>query len=523
MSLNSERESKEDLERGAEKGDASAGVPTTGAQAEAEVNPHAAIERRFGGGFARKLFSMGVEARGIERVPESERVPKGALNNMFMWFSVNSVLTTVPIGVLGQEFFTLTLPHAIATILCFGALGCATTAFIATLGPKTGLRTMVITRYSGGKVGGFIFSVLNILTQLGFSVTCVILGGQTLGSINNTVPLAAGVVIVSVCSLAICFFGYNLLHIWERYAWIGLTVIFCMLYGLGSEPGYDLSAQKAYEDTGRNLAGDILSFGGVIFGSAAGWAPVAADFNVKLPANTSSWRVFWLTWIGLFWPICFVEILGAALMTITNEAYTSAFETGGTGALLAQTLSPWGGFGKFILVVLSLSVISNNVPNTYSAALSIQALWQPLQKIPRFAWTVVVAIIYMVAGIAGREHFSAILSNLLSILSYWTAFFVVILAEEHFIFRRPGGKLGGYDLEGYNDTKRLPPGFACVFAICCGIAGAVVGMAETYYIGPIALKIASPYGGDLGFELAAVFAGISFPIARHFEIKMFGR
>lgn len=55
--------------------------------------------------------------------------------------------------------------NAVATILCFGALGSIATAFIATLGPKTGLRTMVITRFSSGYVGGTIYSILNILTQ----------------------------------------------------------------------------------------------------------------------------------------------------------------------------------------------------------------------------------------------------------------------------------------------------------------------------------------------------------------------
>lgn len=55
--------------------------------------------------------------------------------------------------------------HVIAVIFCFGALGALATAFIATLGPKTGLRTMVITRYSSGYIGGTIYSILNILTQ----------------------------------------------------------------------------------------------------------------------------------------------------------------------------------------------------------------------------------------------------------------------------------------------------------------------------------------------------------------------
>jgi hypothetical protein len=93
------------------------------------------------------------------------------------------VFDTIPIGVLAQSTFTLSFRYvtrrhdipnklilssnAVATILCFGALGGVATAFIATLGPLTGLRTMVITRFSSGYIGGTIYSVLNILTQCG--------------------------------------------------------------------------------------------------------------------------------------------------------------------------------------------------------------------------------------------------------------------------------------------------------------------------------------------------------------------
>lgn len=56
-------------------------------------------------------------------------------------------------------------------------------------------------------------------------------------------------------------------------------------------------------------------------------------------------------------PICFVEILGAALMTITDTAYVQAYSDGSTGGLVAQVLAPWGGFGKFLLVLLGLSVV----------------------------------------------------------------------------------------------------------------------------------------------------------------------
>lgn len=206
-------------------------------------------------------------------------------------------------------------------------------------------------------------------------MTAVILGGQTLASINpGTLPLVVGIIIISICSLIPCFVGYDLVHRYERYAWMVIFVIMLFLWGLGARAGFDIGAQKADEDTGRNLSADILSFGGIVFGSVSGvslvvpiilpaidfqmqWGPVAADYNCRLPSNTSSTRVFLLTFFGLFIPISFVEILGAALMTITDSAYVDAFTNGSTGGLVSQVLSPWKGGGKFVLVVLSFSVV----------------------------------------------------------------------------------------------------------------------------------------------------------------------
>ncbi|EPQ50102.1 purine-cytosine permease [Gloeophyllum trabeum ATCC 11539] len=513
-----------DKEKAASSSDG--GVAVTEAHIE-ERAPETVIVQRFGrfGGWMAKLFDHGVEARGIERVPEDERESKNVWNNLLMWWSVNTVLTTIPIGVLAQEFYTLTFPHAVATIMCFGALGGVCTAFIATLGPQTGLRTMVITRFSSGYVGGTIYSILNILTQLGFSTTAVILGGQTLASINpGTLPLVVGIIIIGLCSLVPCFIGYNMVHIYERYAWIVTFIVMLFLWGLGGRAGFDIGAQKGLEDHGRALSADVLSFGGIVFGSFTGWAPVAADYNCRLPVSTPPLKVFLLTFFGLFIPICFVEILGAALMTITDPAYTSAFAEGSTGGLLGQVLSPWKGGGKFVLVLLALSVVANNIPNTYSTALSIQALARPFALIPRFVWTLLAFAIYTIAGVAGREHFSEILSNFLSILSYWTAFFIVIVAEEHLIFRRRGGPLGGYNLADYDTPGRLPLGVAGILAGCFGVAGAVVGMSEVWYTGPLGRDAGTElYGADLGFELAAGFAAVTFLPLRYLEIRLTGR
>ena len=47
-------------------------------------------------------------------------------------------------------------------------------------------------------------------------------------------------------------------------------------------------------------------------------------------------------------------------------------------------------------------------------------------------------------------------------------------------------------------------GVAGVLAGCFGVAGAVVGMSEVWYTGPIAQKAGGEFGADLGFEVSVV-------------------
>lgn len=48
----------------------------------------------------------------------------------------------------------------------------------------------------------------------------------------------------------------------------------------------------------------------------------------------------------------------------------------------------------------------------------MQALGRPFAMVPRFLWTVLAFIIYTVAGVAGREHFSVILYEDSSLLAF---------------------------------------------------------------------------------------------------------
>lgn len=85
-----------------------------------------------------------------------------------------------------------------------------------------------------------------------------------------------------------------MIHKSERYAWIPVTIVMLMLWGLGAKAGFNVSAERQLQATGRDLSADVLSFGGIVFGSFNGVrAPVHEARVPELMSAASS---------GPLWP-----------------------------------------------------------------------------------------------------------------------------------------------------------------------------------------------------------------------------
>ncbi len=112
---------------------------------------------------------------------------------------------------------------------------------------------------------------------------------------------------------------------------------------------------------GEGEAASVLSFGGTIAGFALGWTSLAADYTVNFPVETADWKVFACTYAGLNFPLIFVECLGALMMStfVDKPTWGARYDEGRLGGLLRAGLSPLGGFGQFLLVVLALSIVTN--------------------------------------------------------------------------------------------------------------------------------------------------------------------
>jgi purine-cytosine permease-like protein len=204
-----------------------------------------------------------------------------------------------------------------------------------------------------------------------------IVGGQVITTLSDgRVPLVVGVILIALISLLIALLGYKFVHYYERCSWMIMITLFCIVAGLGAKHFYN----APFGGTGSAEAASVLSFGGAVFGFAVAWISLTADYNVRMRAEIPRWKVFCWTYLGMFMSLNLIEwlgikflpinmlIKGAACMAATaiNPDWLTAYENGSVGGLLGAVLAPVGGFGKFCLVVLSLSIVANNIPNNYS-------------------------------------------------------------------------------------------------------------------------------------------------------------
>lgn len=89
--------------------------------------------------------AFGVEARGIERVPEEERTHEGIYDSGFLWLSAS--MTVATLRTLGSSIWYMGLTDALLTIVFFNLLTTIPVAIFATWGMRTGLRQMVLVRH----------------------------------------------------------------------------------------------------------------------------------------------------------------------------------------------------------------------------------------------------------------------------------------------------------------------------------------------------------------------------------------
>jgi purine-cytosine permease-like protein len=266
--------------------------------------------------------------------------------------------------------------------------------------------------------------------------------------------------------------------------------VYCVLAGVSSS-NFDLSTPSVGDE--QTKIGNRLTFFSICLSAAITYCGGASDFFVYYPPDTPRWILFSLTVLSLSLSFMFTIVLGAGLASgvSTTPSYAAALERG-QGALIVEGFAPLNAFGKFCAVITALGLIANTIPPTYIAGIDFQVLGRYALRIPRFVWNAFGVVVYTVCALAGRNSLAEIFTNFLALMGYWVAIWIAILLEECYIFRRTKG----YNWDAWNDREKLPLGIAALIAFLVGWAGAILCMAQVWYIGPIAKEVGK-FGADV--------------------------
>jgi NCS1 nucleoside transporter family len=461
----------------------------------------------------------GFEARGITRVPPDGRQPPSLLADLqvaILWFGANISANNMTTGLFGPLIFGLGFKDSVMCALIGGFLGSASTSYMSIWGPQSGNRTMVCMRYFMGYWPSKLACLLNIILMLGYISLNFILTGQTLSAVSGgSMTIVVGIVVAAIVCWVVAVFGMWIFHTYERYAWIPQLLALFVLIGCAG-PHFDASLPSADVDS-FTLAANRLSFLSLCLYVPNSWAAAASDYYVYYPEKTSRLKIFLLTLVGLFTSFTLVYMIGIGLASgvASNPAWADAFGIS-TGALIVEGYSGLGGFGKLCGVIVALGIIANSIPGSYSAALGCQVMGRYGKMVPRWVWTCVIIIVQLVCALAGREHLLVFFGNFLALMGYWIEAMVLIVLMEHLLFRRTRG----FDWARWEDKEYLPVGVAALVAFLLSWVGAILGMYQVWFTGPLAEKAGF---SDIGLWLGSAFTIVSFVPLRWAELKFLGR
>ena len=425
-----------------------------------------------------------VEPGGAEFIPLHDRHGQ-PYQQFWTWVSPNMEFATIFVGIIGVWFFGQSFWMATLAIVIGTALGSLSMGALAARGPLFGVPQMVLSRIGFGFLGNILPAGINaVVAGIGWFAVNSVSGAFALNALlgwNSKICL----VIIVVAQIAVAFFGHNLVHMFERWAFPFLVVVFAIasvVIGSKAHPGVHVAG----------VPGGFLITLGAAFGYAAGWNPYASDYTRYLPPNTNRRATGLWAGLGVFVSCVWLEVIGAAAATITNVGKYAANPTAGFTSHLPTALA------DVTLLAIALGAVCANALNVYSGSMSFLALGI---RLPLSLRRAIVALVFGVAGfflaLSGLHDAGQRYNNFLLIISYWIGPWLGVFFTDQVL--RRGRRVDGFLF----DRKHNPwAGFA---AMAIAIAVSIIFFAnQTDYVG-IVPKHAAGFG-DLTFEVGFVLA-----------------
>ena len=439
------------------------------------------------GTYGEKLIA--VEPGGAEFIPLGERHGR-PLQLFWTWTSPNMEFATVFVGLLGI-LLGLSFWETVIAVVLGTVLGSITQGILSTSGPRYGVPQMVLSRRGFGYWGNALPAGINSLVAgIGWFAVNSVSGALALNALTH-MPEVLCLLIVVALQLVVAFLGHNLIHVFERYAFPVLVVIFL----IASVWTFSKAHPGASHQT---IPGAFLIELGATFGYAVGWNPYASDYTRYLKPDADKRAIAWWAGLGLLLSCVLLETVGAAAGTIAGVASNANPTAGWTGIFPA-----W--LRDLTLIAIVIGGIAANALNIYSGAISFTAIGF---KLPLAARRAIVALgfgaIGFFVGWSGLHNAGSDYNNFLLIIAYWIAPWLAVTFCDMYLRRRQSPA----EIEGLLFHKKYTNWAGPVAMLVGGALSIWLFSNQTKYVGLVPKHAGA--AGDLTFEVGFVLTAVIY-------------
>ena len=433
-------------------------------------------------------ISKCVELVGAQRLEPTERCHNiaGFWSAFQFWAGCNVTPLNVILGILAIFRFQLKVVEAFTIILIASIVGSTATGAIARYGPRSGLRTMMMSRFTYGWHDSRVICVLNALMLAAFlvvdSISC---RDIMLTLVPNNADVAVIVVVgLGIVAIVAAATGGATLDIIGRWSWRPQLVSMAVLAGgcLMEIHSSDRPSAPVSTGTSPDKIHLRIGYGALVCNAVLVFSMAGADFSHAFAEGSPPWKVTLGPTAGL--ATSHVVLVTAGV--VIGEAARIHGDTPSTGlespaALVGRSFQLLGPLGTLCAVCFVLGSFGAISAGMYVAAIPLGPMLHRYDRWTRVASTTVIGVVVIVCTHCGRGHLTTIAQSIVSIIgSLVLAWWVPSMIDME--FRRNENE---HWLD-WNASSRLPCRPAALLASLTGSSCAILAVNQPWYTGPIA-------------------------------------
>jgi NCS1 family nucleobase:cation symporter-1 len=435
-----------------------------------------------------------LEMHGMAPIPHHNRY--GRLHRVFtVWFTPNLVPAGFFIGTLGTaSFIGVGFALGVVCIVIGTILGGLLVATMSTWGPVTGVGQIPLARLTFGKTV-VVPGVLQWLSTIAWDAINAIFGAQAIHILIH-VPFWLGLLIVLVMQGVLGLFGYEVMHLFQKWMSLVLGAMFVAITIKLASIGNWHAPATAH---GATLVGGFILMTAISASFVISWGAYASDYSRYMKPDTSRSKIFWLSLAGVSLSSIWIEILGLAAASLVVNA-----TSGGIQHLLGG-----GVLGGLALVAIWIGTVSVNAMNDYSGSLALQAAGARIRR-PYIAIIVTAAAFFLTLWL-NTGTLATKFQNVLLFATYWVTPFAAIQIVDWWRHRAI------MDVSDIVEFNSLHTRWDALVALVVGFLAAIPFMNTSLYVGSVTSRWL--HGGDLAFPVGFVVGGAVYALLRYVATK----